>query len=290
MKQEDRTPEVKDPQIIARRSPGPSGWRRALPIVAFVGFGVLLGVATLSSDHLGLTRSAGQADARAGQSSDRAASGAGVGVRDVDPANKPRREYVASVMEIDHLRELAGAGVSPLSEFRAGRREWLQTAVKLEDLDWVAKKRISCGRQYGAGMSEDCTYRLEVVVEPTDVEEGTVVYSRAVIAGEETGEAEPACVEFARCTAGARLSAKMPIPPGTKEPFGVRHNLSSGKPPAVWLDPDQMEKEAASADEAVQWNEQYATDADTDYRISTLSNLAKYLRKKAIELRNEPAT
>ncbi len=289
MKQKDGTSEVENPQLIAGRPPEPSGWRRALPIVAFVGIGVLLGVATLGSD-LGLTRSTGQTDARAGQTSDRSASGVGVGSRDVDPANKPRREYVASAMDLDRLRELASAGVSPLVEFRAGRREWLQTAVKLEDLDWVAKKRISCGRQFAAGMSDVCTYRLEVVVEPTDVEEGTVVYSRAVIPGEETGEAEPACVEFARCTAGARLSTRMPIPPGTKDPFGVRHNLSSSKPPAEWLDPDQLEKEAASADEAARWNEQYATDVDTDYRISTLSNLAKYLRNKAVELRNEPAT
>ena len=289
MGHEDGASEVEDRQVVVRRRSGGSGWRRAAPSVAFVGFGVVLGVATLSSDRLGLTRSAGEADAGAGQPSDRSARGAGVVVRNVDPANDPRREYVASVIEIDHLRELASAGVSPLNEFRAGRRAWLQTAVKLEDLDWVAKERIRCGRQYGAGMSEDCTYRLEVVVEPTGAEEGAVVYSRAVIPGEDTGEAEPACVEFARCTAGARLGARMPIPAGIKEPFGVRHNVISGKPPAVWLDPDQMEEEAASAEEAVRWNEQYATDVEADYRMSTLSNLARYLRKKAVERRNEPA-
>ncbi|MCY1056342.1 hypothetical protein [Nannocystis sp. SCPEA4] len=279
MRNADETAKREGGQGVRERDAGVPDRRRPLARAVFLGVGVLLGIVTLARDQLGLTRSTARAS-RPTSASSYASS----------RANKPRQEYVASTLELDRLRELATAGLSPLVEFRAGQRQWLRAAVKLEDLDWVAEKRIECGKRFGMEMENACSYRLEVVVEPTDVGEGTIVYSRAQVHEDEAEQAERACVEFARCSAGARIGAKLPIPAGTSQPFGIRHNLQSRRPPAEWLDPDNLEREAADAEESARWNEEYATDVDAEYRVSTLSNLARYLRKKAVELRNEPAT
>lgn len=290
MRNADETAKREDGQGVREREGGVPERRRLLARAVFLGVGVLLGIVTLTRDQLGLTRSTARASRQTSASSHASSRAGGVEARDVDPANKPRQEYVASTLELDRLRELATAGLSPLVKFRAGQRQWLAAAVKLEDLDWVAEKRIECGKRFGMEMESACSYRLEVVVEPTDVGEGTIVYSRAQVYEDEAEQAERACVEFARCSAGARIGAKLPIPAGTSQPFGVRHNLQSRRPPAEWLDPDNLEREAADAEESARWNEEYATDVDAEYRVSTLSNLARYLRKKAVELRNEPAT
>ena len=132
----------------------------------------------------------------------------GVAARPADAANRVREEYVGDASrKAAYLAALADDDILDPQVPGAAVDQELRLAL----LDPVTAYRDeeSCRERFAdwpAG--ERCAVRIELVVERTGPGEGTVAYAR----GRAAGAASPACEDFARCMAGARLGRRTPLP------------------------------------------------------------------------------
>jgi hypothetical protein len=111
---------------------------------------------------------------------------------------------------------------------------WSPTVLAIEDPAFLAKKRLACDATLGKELVERCSYRLDMVVERGEREQGRIVFSRAAVVDERP---EPICPFYAECIAEARLGEVIPLPPDARPHEAILQRLSLAHPSPAMLDP-----------------------------------------------------